>query len=295
VELAPIEPHQPVQPGSFNFAAAEEGGCSTECITFAQAWVWPGTSHIEVEVTSHTPAFIKVYVDTEPPGTKPDGRPYIPGSPMAATSGDLDTSFNATLTGLDEGTKYWIVVTATDSKVRSSDAVGTVETPQLFDDVQLAFAGIDIIYDGDKGRNKGELTFDWNVGGFEVDSNGEYHRGNGSRIDLATQVNSYAHHDLGDEALPALTVRGLERDPKGFDYCSSGDQIDGVGTDHNCGYAWNTTNPGVFTIDEINAMSACGVFDIDERFDDWKCTRITTSESHSGIPEFSVVVAFRLF
>ena len=42
-------------------------------------------------------------------------------------------------------------------------------------------------------------------------------------------------------------------------------------------------------------MSDCAVFDVGELFDGYKCTRITTVESHSGIPEFSVVVAFKVF
>ena len=293
VELAPIEVPVPVQPGGAAFAAAETG-CSTECITSAQAWVWPGTSDIEVEVTTHTPAFIKIYVDTKAPGTKPDGRPYIPGSPMAATTGDLDLGFSATLAGLDEDTKYWVLIVATDEDVRSSYAIGTVATPQSLDDVELAFAGIDVIYDGDKGSNKGELTFDWNVGDFEVGRNGEYHRGDGSRIDLAAQVNSYGRFDLGDGELPALQVRGLENDP-GIGLCHNGGESGGYGTDDKCGYAWNSTVAATFNLDDIDAMADCEAFDIDERYDGWQCTRITTSESHGGIPEFSVVVAFRLF
>jgi hypothetical protein len=267
----------------------------TECITFAQAWVWPGTSDIEVEVHTHTPAFIKVYIRTEAPGTMPNGRPYYGGSPTVATTGDLDTWFSTTLRDLDESTKYWILVVATDADVRSSYAVGVVETPQLFDDVQLVFAGIDIIYDGDKGNNKGELTFDWNVGDLELGSNGEYHRGNGSRIDLASQVNSVAQQNLGDEALPPLTVRGLEKDPGTLAFCQTSKGVNGHGHDNDCGYAWNTTDPGVFTIADIEAMSDCGVFEIDEIYDGWQCTRITTSEEGSGMPEFSVVVAFRLY
>lgn len=295
VELEPIDEPVSVTPGNPTFAAGEAGGCSTECITFAQAWVWPDTSDIEVEVRTHTPAFIKVYIRTEAPGTMPNGRPYYGGSPTVATVGDLDTWFSTTLRDLDESTKYWILVVATDADVRSSYAVGVVETPQLFDDVQLVFAGIDIIYDGDKGNNKGELTFDWNVGDLELGSNGEYHRGNGSRIDLASQVNSVAQQNLGDEALPPLTVRGLEKDPGTLAFCQTSKGVNGHGHDNDCGYAWNTTDPGVFTIADIEAMSDCGVFEIDEIYDGWQCTRITTSEEGNGMPEFSVVVAFRLY
>ena len=42
-------------------------------------------------------------------------------------------------------------------------------------------------------------------------------------------------------------------------------------------------------------MADCEVFDLADEFDGSQCTRIATTESHSGIPEFSVVVAFRVF
>jgi len=295
VELHPFELETSNTPANIGLGNAEDGGCSTECVTAVSTWIWPGTTDIEIEVTTHTAAFIKIWIGTEAPGVTPAGRPYFPGSPVAHTTGDLGTWFSATLSGLDEDTKYWIVVTATDEQVHRHDLVGTVVTPQRLDDVELVFAAIDIIYDGDHGRNKGELDFDWNVGSTEVGRNGTYERGDGNRIDLSGQVNSYARFDLGDEALPALTVRGLEQDPKGFGFCSGGDEQGGYGTDNNCGYAWNSTLPMAFTIDDIEGMADCSVFDLGNEFDDFVCTRIATTESHSGIPEFSVVVAFRLF
>jgi hypothetical protein len=90
-------------------------------------------------------------------------------------------------------------------------------------------------------------------------------------------------------------VRGLERDPKTARFCNGGDEVGGYGTNDNCGYAWNSTLPVAFTIADVGAMASCDVFDIDARYDGWRCTRVATTESHSGIPEFSVVVAFRVF
>ncbi|MDP2292971.1 MAG: hypothetical protein Q8M22_17445 [Actinomycetota bacterium] len=296
VELHPFELDTSNTPPGIDVAGGEAAGCSVTCITDVSTWIWPGTTDIEIEVTTHTAAFVKIWIGTEAPGVTPAGRPYFPGNPVAHTTGDLATWFSATLGDLEEDTKYWIIVTATDAQVRSHDAVGTVVTPVLLDDVELVFAAIDIVYDGDHGRNKGELDFDWNVGSTEVGRNGTYHRGNGSRIDLSGQVNSYARFDLGDEALPLLQVRGLEQDPgRLLQFCSAGDQQGGYGTDDDCGFAWNSTLPMAFTIDDIEAMSDCDVFDIGDEFDDFVCTRIATTESHSGIPEFSVVVAFRLF
>ena len=68
-----------------------------------------------------------------------------------------------------------------------------------------------------------------------------------------------------------------------------------TGTDDACGEAWNTTLSIQPTIADIEAMADCGAFDLGDEFDGFRCTRITTTQSHSGIPEFSVVVAFKVF
>ena len=297
VDLHPIEQPAGRTPANLQLQANATDGCSIDCITRAQAFTATLTADVVIEVETHTLATIKVWVDDEAPTLTNSGHPYFPGlQPAGQTSGDLDTSFTTTLTELDEETEYWVLVIARDEQDRITEFVGSVVTPRIDDDVELAFAAIDVIYDGDKGRNKGELIFNWNVGLDEVGRNGEYHRGDGSRIDLSDQINSYGRFDLGDGELPLLQVRGLENDPRGsLKFCSWSAEAGGYGTNEDCGYAWNSTLPAPFTIVYVSAMADWEVFDLADEFDGWQCTRIATTESHSGIPEFSVVVALRVF
>lgn len=295
VDLHPLEVEIGRTPAGIGLANSEPGGCSTECITRAQVFQSDGTTDIDIEVETHTPAFIAIYVDDEEPHVTDDGRPYFPGSqPVANTHGDLDTWFTDTLTSLTEETEYWVIVRATDADVRSSYVVGSVVTPRIDDDVVVvAFASIDILYDGDHGRNKGELSFAWYAGLDQVGHNGEYKRGDGSRIDLSSQDN-VGVFELTDGELPTLQMRGVENDPRGsLRFCDTAGTPLGYGTDEDCGLAWNSTVPFAPTMDDIAAMADCSVFDVGELYDGWVCTRIATVESHGGIPEFSVVVAFK--
>ena len=192
--------------------------------------------------------------------------------------------FVAPRTGLGEEWTYWIIISATDEDGRREYVTGNITTPRIDDDVVVAFAAIDVIYDGDKGRNKGELTFDWNLGTEEVGRNGEYHRGDGSRIDLDEQDSSRVLFDV-EGVLPVLQVRGLETDPRGgLEFCSAGPDQGGYGTDEDCGYAWNSTLPFEPTIDDISLMSDCDVFDIGELYDGYRCTRLQTNEPKTDTP-----------
>ena len=297
VDLTPLSQDVGDPAANVAIAGTETAGCSIHCITRAQAFTHDdGTTDVTVEVVTRTPATIEVYIHTSAPQLTSAGRPYFPGVSAADhTVGDLDEFFSTTLTGLEEEWTYWIIISATDEDGRREYVTGNITTPRIDDDVVVAFAAIDVIYDGDKGRNKGELTFDWNLGTEEVGRNGEYHRGDGSRIDLDGQDSSRVLFDV-EGVLPVLQVRGLETDPRGgLEFCSAGPDQGGYGTDEDCGYAWNSTLPFEPTIDDISHMSDCDVFDIGELYDGYRCTRIATTASHSGIPEFSVVVAFKVF
>ncbi|MEQ1873094.1 MAG: hypothetical protein ABL953_05140 [Ilumatobacteraceae bacterium] len=293
VDLHPFEVEVGRLPTGIGLANAVTGGCSTDCITRAQIFQSDDTTNIEIEVETNTPAFIAIYVDNEAPHVTDDGRPYFPGAqPVVNTHGDLDTWFADTLADLNEQTEYWIIVRATDTDVRSSYVVGSLVTPYLGNDVVIAFAAIDIIYDGDHGRNKGELSFAWYTDLDEVGRNGQYERGDGSRIDLSHLDNVAGVFAMSDGAGPTLQMRGVERDPA--PYCTMGDINPGYGTNDDCGIAWNSTVPFTPTLDDIAMMADCSAFDLGDLYDGWVCTRIATSESHSGIPEFSVVVAFKV-
>lgn len=297
VDLHPIEqePGNPAAP--LPVAGNDTAGCSVRCITRAQAFTFAlDSTDVDIEVVTHTPAKIEVFVNDQAPQVNDAGRPFFPGVRASdRTVGDLDTYFSTTLTGLDEETEYWVIVRATDAQGRSESVTGSVVTKHLNDDIEVIFAAIDITYDGDKGRNKGELDFRWGIGFTEVGRNGEYKRDDGSRIDLSDQQNSYGRFDLGDGALPKMWVTGLEHDPGTLEFCSHGDEPSGYGTDNACGYAWNTTLWTEFTIADVATMADCSAFDLGDEFDGYQCTRISTNQSHSGIPEFSVVVAFKVF
>lgn len=296
VDLHPFEVEVGRLPTGIGLANAVLGGCSAECITRAQVFQSDGTSDVAIEVETHTAAFIAIYVDDVEPHVTDDGRPYFPGAqPVANTHGDLDTWFADTLTGLEEETEYWVIVRATDADVRSSYVVGSLVTNRIDNGVVVAFAAIDIIYDGDHGRNKGELTFEWYAGADRVGRNGEYERGDGSRIDLSSQDNVAGVFDLADNTMPLLQVRGLERDPRAFDgVCTAGYIPDGAGSDDDCNFAWNWTLPYAPTLEDIATMADCSVFDLGDLYEGWVCTRIATVQSFGGIPEFSVVVAFKV-
>ena len=295
VDLHPFEVEIGRTPAGIGLANSVPGGCSAECITRAQVFQSDGTTDVDIEVETHTPAFIAIYVDDEEPHVTDDGRPYFPGSqPVVNTHGDLDTWFADTLTGLNEQTEYWVIVRATDADVRSSYVVGSVVTPYLGNDVLVAFVAIDILYDGDHGRNKGELSFGWWADADRLGGNGEYERGDGSRIDLSDQNATVGVYDFTDGG-PTLQVRGVENDPRGsLRFCDTVGTPPGYGTDEDCGLAWNSTLPFAPTLDDIAGMADCSVFELGELYDGWVCTRMTTVESHSGIPEFSVVVAFKV-
>lgn len=301
VDLHPIEqePGNPAAP--LPVAGIDTAGCSLHCITRAQAFTFAlDSTDVDVEVVTHTPAKIEVFVSDQAPQVNDAGRPFFPGVRASdRTEGDLDEYFATALTDLYEETEYWVIVRATDAQGRSESVTGSVVTKHLDDDVEVVFAAIDITYDGDKGRNKGELSFMWGVGLETIGSNGEYKRGDGSRIDLDGQTNSYARLDL-DGSLQQLWVTGREKDPRqvgqGWDGChDEWQEFTGAGTDDACGEAWNTTLSIQPTIADIEAMADCGAFDLGDEFDGFRCTRITTTQSHSGIPEFSVVVAFKVF
>lgn len=301
VDLHPIEQESGSPAAPLPVAGNDTAGCSVHCITRAQALTLElDSTNVEVEVVTHTPATIEVYVSDQAPQVSDSGRPFFPGvRPSDRTEGDLDEYFATTLTDLAEETEYWMIVRATDEQGRGESVTGSVVTRRLDDDVEVIFAAIDIIYDGDKGRNKGELSFMWGVGLQTIGSNGEYHRGDGSRIDLDGQINSYARLDL-DGSLQQLWVTGREKDPRqvgqGWSGCHAEWQdFTGAGTDDGCGEAWNTTLSIEPTIADIEAMADCTAFDLGDEFDGYRCTRISTVQSFGGIPEFSVVIAFKVF
>ena len=303
VDLHPLHPQRATPNAAGQLAGGDTAGCSLDCITRAQVFVTDngngGRSDARVEVDTHTPAFIEAFMHNSPPAVDEYGLPWFPGvQPVGHSVGDLDTSFSATGFALPGDAHYWVVVRATDDQGRRSAMTGEFATPfveQDDDDVEVVFTGIDVWYDGDKGANKGELDFEWWIGDERIGGNGTYHRGNGSHIDLDGQVNSWAHFDLGG-AVPPIRIFGIESDPNGGQFCTAGDPpFESGGSSDNCGLAWNLSVPYSPTLAEIAALPLCNAFPLDDRFDGYHCAIVGTHESGNGMPEFTVVMAFRLF
>jgi len=49
------------------------------------------------------------------------------------------------------------------------------------------------------------------------------------------------------------------------------------------------------TLAEIAALPLCNSFPLDDGFDGYRCAIVGTHESGDGMPEFTVVMAFRVF
>ncbi len=145
-------------------------GCSVQCIDYAQ--VSAGPSVAGVVIGTDTPARIAVKVSEQAPAML-DGNPWIP-SPDAvdSTGGEYRTSWGAALDGLEPGTLYHIVVSATDAQGHTAHRQGTFKT--LGRKVTVTFWGVRILNDADHDcciwANKGEIQLDYFAAGQHVHS-----------------------------------------------------------------------------------------------------------------------------
>ncbi|HEX6656744.1 MAG TPA: hypothetical protein VF065_01605, partial [Ilumatobacter sp.] len=89
------------------------GGCALQCIVSAVLQPNISTPNLSVDITTNTPARIRTYVSTEAPDEE-EGHPVFPGVDPMDTSPAGVTNHLAHLSPLEAGTKYYIIVSATD-------------------------------------------------------------------------------------------------------------------------------------------------------------------------------------
>jgi len=117
------------QPGTAGDDDDKPAGCAASCITMA--WLTPshGTPDLALEVRTHTAAKLFVKVGTEAPQLDERGHPYI-AQPAVSDSTDLQfrTLWKTTLTPLEPGTKYHILVIAVDKQGQRTSETGQFTT-----------------------------------------------------------------------------------------------------------------------------------------------------------------------
>ncbi len=119
------------------------GGCSNQCIVSALLRSNVQTANISLDVTTDTPATVRVWVSTNAPQVD-DGVPSFPGVDPIDVSGAGATAWTADLSPLQASTDYHIIVSATDGDDDVSYRNGTFRTRSPFDPPDgLADAGGD--------------------------------------------------------------------------------------------------------------------------------------------------------
>lgn len=126
--------------GSGNLSGGQGvGGCTNQCIVSAVLKPNFSSPSLALEITTNTRARIITYVSTQPP-VGDDGAPNFPGMEPIDVSPVGVTNHLADLSPLAAGTKYYIIVSATDINEHTSYRSGSfttitpVENP---DDFQL--------------------------------------------------------------------------------------------------------------------------------------------------------------
>jgi hypothetical protein len=211
-------------------------GCGAQCITKAK--VIAGPFNATLQVRTDTPARISVKVSDQEPFHATGGPHFYVWDAAASTGGAYKTAWNTSLSGLEPGTLYHIVVWATDGEGRTAYREGTFETPGRH--VVLTFWKVKVLNDADHdcciSANKGELSFDYYA-------NGGYVHGNGQKK-LASGASFHPHpaeFPIPIDDAPRyleLFVGGSECDHAGWNCVFEAD--DYCGSDSDCAEAHAT-------------------------------------------------------
>ncbi len=295
VELTPLDVHvSPAGPDRLTAGEEVSAGCAVGCIRRGSAAAGDGGTTIDVEVETDTAADITLWLTAqrpEPVGEGSDGLRLRNGDAVARTTGDLDLFFSTTLDGLQQDTEYWVTVRAVDAGGGRSWATGAVRTQRVAFSVILEFVEIDLVYDGDHGRNRGELTFTArHTQEPFADRHGTW--GDGSRIGIdATEWSIGFTEVLGD--VPAIAVTAVEEDPRGIGgLCTVGSSPAGAGIDADCDIAWNTALVDGLNAAEIAALPQCEAFGVEGDLGAARCRWVSTVADGQGMPEFRILVAY---
>jgi hypothetical protein len=189
-------------PASFDSGA----GCSAQCIRTATASA--GGTTADITVDTNVPVKLKVQADRDAPGTI-GGTPIF-GTPEAeAVTGRYLKRSTAALSGLKPGSRYHVIVRATDANGNFAVRQGVFQTDERH--AKVVFQRIHVLYDGDKGANRGELKF-------RVRAENHFKERHEKKIGSGKSVGAPGGAIVFDEAPEVLTVgaQAIERDNEGI-------------------------------------------------------------------------------
>jgi hypothetical protein len=282
--------------GPDGLAGAEGGGCSVQCIT--KAWVTPGAPGFDssLEVDTHTPATIEVFVSADAPSLDGDENPSFPGVAAIATSDGPTTDWDTTLPGLDMGATYHIIVRATDEDGNRSYRAGSFATSDA-PKVVVTFHYLKVTHDGDSSwKNRGELRFGMEVDDVFVARTGEdkMHSGTTVHFDDGDGVPGISYLAEAGEFLPVARMDASERDWDGLsEFCSLGDGVPNeAGSDGSCDLKWNVADSGSIPTSSLGSLTDCSELGVDSETGN-HCVKIETTSHGDDYPSFWAIVSFR--
>lgn len=170
-------------------------GCQLECIK--KATVQASATSAEFTVETHVPTRMWVIITGKAP----------------VNSGTTKmTHWTTTITGLEPGTSYDVTIVATDADDHTRAIYGSFSTQRRM--ATVVFDKIHVIGDADKGANRGEIEFYFDVDGKRVGHRDSQKIASGSTISL--RVGRGKPGTLVPDATEKLhlQVSGLEDDTK---------------------------------------------------------------------------------
>ena len=273
-------------------------GCAVQCITTAKLTAGGDFSSRKLEVKANIPARFQAMASTKAP-TYDEGVPGFATPDSSSLSGlEYLSTWTTTLSKLAGGTKYHVIVRATDAKGHDAYRVGTFTTPpEPTPDVGITFLSIRVTHDGDSSwKNRGELSFAWGVGDTKVGSLGEDKISNPATVGIPRGKSIFVVNDAKG-FLPTVYVSASERDADGLvEFCSMGNGVPHeAGSNGDCDAKWNVASSGIVSVDSIATMPRCTAFGLSEVYKDTACIQLETVSSHGDdYARFTAIVAFNI-
>jgi hypothetical protein len=165
----------------------------------------------------------------------------------------LSEHWDGELLDLVADSRYNVIIRAIDANGRMSVREGEFVTQRR--NVIVRFERIRVAYDGDKGPNRGELTFYGKINGYWRAKRGEGKVKSNSTVHFSNNDSSiwYSHLTRWID----LKVQAVERDTKGTCFNSLGEHQEATlsgSKKKNCHkVTWNTAH-GQFDLDEVFAQ-----------------------------------------
>jgi hypothetical protein len=242
---------QTIADGSGIGDLASDAGCAAQCIR--TAGIDAGLRAAKLTVNTNVPARLMITASRDEPLQTSLG-PSFARPEVDIRTTQMSTQWSGELHDLVASRRYNVIVRAIDANGRMSVRQGTFETAKR--QAIVTFERIRVHYDGDKGANRGELSFHAKVNGHwrlergedKVKSNSTVRFPNGGQVgftDLTRWID--------------VKVQAVERDTKYicFDPLGSG-PFQGLSgsTSHRCHKrTWNTAH-GQFDLDEVFEQDA---------------------------------------